>query len=256
MKFGRKPAIHTRRNFKSGLVIARHLDALGPPPPASNDWAAAVIAKSPYEGSWGMMGNDQVGDCTCADCGHQVMLHTANAGAIVTPTTADVEGIYKQISGWNGVVGDPSDTGCDENQVCAFMQSTGLLGQKADDYAAVDPQNGDHARWAVQLFGALRLGINVPQSFIDQFNAGTPIDDIGDTSNVGGHDVPIVKYDGQYFYIVTWGRLVPMTAKFLANAGYVEEAHAELYYDWIAAQGHAPSGFDLAALDSDLKSIA
>ena len=35
----------------------------------------------------------------------------------------------------------------------------------------------------------------------------------------------------------------------------VEEAHAELYFDWIKQGGLAPSGFDLPTLTSKLESI-
>ncbi|HEV2171560.1 MAG TPA: hypothetical protein VGR40_11460 [Candidatus Binatus sp.] len=201
-----------------------------------------------------MLGNDKVGDCTCADTGHQVMLHTANTGAIVVPSDTDVLGLYSAITGYDP--NDPStDQGANETTVVSYLKSTGFLGQKVDDAANVAPQQFEHVKWAVQIFGAVRLGVNLPQSFMDQFNAGQPFDDVGDTNIVGGHDVPIVKYDADYAYIVTWGKLCPMTWKFMRNSSYVEEAHAELWYDWVASQGTAPSGFDLSQLAADLKAI-
>lgn len=255
LMLGRKPAVHTLRSIRTAIVLNHHLTALGAPPAASNDYAAVVEGKT--GGDWTMMGNDQVGCCTCADPGHQIMLRTANVGtAMMVPSTQDVLDAYKAVSGWNGVVGDPSDQGADENAVCAYMKSIGILGQKSDDYGSVDPANLDHVRWCTQLFGACRLGINVPQSFIDQFNADQPIDDIGDQNIVGGHDVPVVRYDGQYFWIVTWGKLVPATIKFMANPAYIEEAHAELAFDWCNAQGIAPPGLDLAQLAADIAAVA
>lgn len=252
MKFGRKPAVHTLATLKRALVMARHLDSLGAPPTASNDYVSAVMSRSPT--GWGMMGNDSAGDCTCADCGHQVMLHTANAGHFIAPSTTEVLQLYSAITGYNP--DDPaSDQGANEVEVLQYLKDSGFLGQKVSAFGSVDPQNLNHVRWCNQIFGACRLGINVPQSFMDQFQAGQPISDVGDTNIVGGHDVPIVKYDPQYAYIVTWGKLWPVEWPFIENASYVEEVHAELWPDWLRSQGTAPSGLDMQQLAQDLAAV-
>jgi len=257
-KLGRLPARHTRRTMRSALAMARALDPLGPAPPVSNDYVAAVTA------AWGMLGNDRLGDCVPADTGHALMLRTANVSTIVVPTEANVVALYSAVTGFDPNAApdasgeNPTDQGTDEVTMCQYMMSTGWLGHRSAGTGAVDPANLDHVRWCVQLFGSCRLGVTLPQSASDQFDAGQPWDVAGNATIVGGHDVPIVKYDSSYFYVVTWGSLVPMTPAFLARyvANDQGEAHAELYPDWIRSQGLAPAGLDLATLEADLRAIA
>jgi hypothetical protein len=254
-KLGRKPARFTRRTFRSGIVMSRALDALGDPPAVSNDYVSAVTVP------WGTMLNDQLGDCVCADTGHALMLRTANAGGIIVPTDAEIEQLYEVVGGYdpsqaqpNG--DNPTDQGCDETSMCEYLQTTGFLGHKADAIGSVDPANLAHIEWCVQLFGTCRLGINLPQSALDQTDAGQPWDDIGDQNIVGGHDVPIVGYKGDTFLVVTWGQVQQVTRAFLANAAYIEEAHSELFFDWAQAQGSTPSGLSFDQLAADLKEIS
>jgi hypothetical protein len=257
-RLGRKPAKFTRQSFMRSHVLARHLAALGPLPTASPDWVSAVMKQSP--GGWGMMGNDEVGDCTCADCGHTEMLRTANTGAIWIPSTQDVLSLYSAITGYNP--NDPStDQGANELDVIQYLIQTGWNGRKLDGSANIDPSQLDHVKWAVCLFGACRLGVNLPQSAEDAFNAGQPWDVGDDEQPVGGHDVPIVKYDSNgIFWVVTWGKLQAVTQDFMLasfpdGTPYVEEAHAELAYDWVSSVGTAPSRFDLNQLITDLSEI-
>jgi hypothetical protein len=234
--------------MRSALATARALDALEAPPPASNDYPAAVTVP------WGMYLNDRLGCCVCADTAHAVMLRTANAGpAIVVPTDQAVLGLY-EVFGYNPA--DPStDQGCVEADMCRYLETTGFVGHKSDATGSIDPANLDHVRWAVQLAGTCRLGIVLQQYAMDQFDAGQPWDvsATGDQAVLGGHDVPVVKYDGQFFYVVTWGRLQPVTPQ--ALAAWTEEAHWELFADWIRGQGTAPPGLDLAALAADLQAL-
>lgn len=246
MKLGRKPARHSRRSMRSALVLARHLDALGTPPVASNDYVTAVAVP------WGMYLNDQIGDCVCADTAHALMLRTANTGTIVVPQDSDVEKLYEVVGGY--VPGKPdTDQGCNESDMCNFLQSTGFLGHKSAATGSIEPSDLDHVRWSVQLFGTCRLGVNVPQSAMDQTNAGQPWTISGNSTILGGHDVPVVDYDGEFFYVVTWGKLQDVTPEWMLK--YTEEAHAEVFPDWIKSQGMAPSGFDLHTLLTDLQAI-
>lgn len=249
LRLGRKPAKFTRRMMLGALVMAPMFDALGTPPVVANDYIGAVNVP------WGMMLNDQLGCCVCADTGHSLMLRTANQGGVVVPTDDDILKLYETVGHY-----DPSDSstdqGCVETDMLSYLTDTGFLGHKADATAGVNSTDLDHIRWTIQLFGDCRIGFNVPQSCMDQFNAGQPWDDVGDTNMIGGHDVPLVHYDGDFFYAVTWGQLQKVTPRFLQNQNYLEEAHAELFFDWVSAQGMAPSGFDLTDLASKLAALA
>ncbi len=246
--YGRRSPQHSARSFRSMLLMTQALQALGPAPPASNDYAAKV--KVP----WQMFGNDTIGDCVAADTAHTLMLRTANVGQIVVPTDSDVIALYSAVGGY--VPGDAStDQGCDEGDMCRYLVANGFLGHKADLVGNVDPSSLDYIRWCVQLFGSCRIGLNLPGYAEDQFDARQPWDvsQYGDQTTAG-HDVPIVGYRGGMFTVVTWGRAQEMTEAFFLK--YCEEAHAELYFDWIAKQGMAPSGFDLDALAARLREMA
>lgn len=257
LKLGRKKAHFSRRSLVTSHIMAEHLRALGPAPPASPDWLTAVAQKSP--GGWGMFGNDQYGDCVFADCAHQEILRTANAGTIWIPTVAQVLALYSACTGFTP--NDPNtDNGADEQSVIDYLTTTGWEGRKLDGHASLNPTNLEHLKWAICLFGASRLGVNLPQSAMDAFNNGQPWDAFTDAAPIGGHDVPLVKYAGGILFVVTWGKLQPVTpgflmAKYPDGTPYVEEAHAELALDWINAAGTAPSKLNLPALVADLQSV-
>jgi hypothetical protein len=210
-----------------------------------------------------------VGDCTIADSAHQEMLRTANVGTIWIPTVDQVLGLYAVIQGYTGNPADvnavaayleQNDNGADELTVIQYLTRTGWNGRKLDGHANLDPTQLDQLKWAVCLFGASRLGLNLPDSAMDQFNNGQPWDYVAGAQLDGGHDVPLVKYDASTYYVVTWGQLQPvtpafMTAKYSDGTPYVEEAHAELALDWMNAAGTTPSNLDLAQLVSDLSAI-
>jgi hypothetical protein len=106
------------------------------------------------------------------------------------------------------------------------------------------------------LFGTARLGLNIPAYAEDRFNAGLgwDLDPSGDQTIVGGHDVPLVHYDAKTPYCVTWGRRITVSWAFLA--AFLDEAHAEVYDDFLTAAGATPAGFGKAQLLADLRAVA
>jgi len=85
LKLGKLTARHDPR----ALLLASYVTAALPTPPASCDLSTKVGA------SWGMMDNDQVGDCTCAAAGHLLMEWTANAGKkMFAPTDKQIIAAY------------------------------------------------------------------------------------------------------------------------------------------------------------------
>jgi len=253
-KRGRRPAVHTLRTMRGALALHKAIAPLGAPPAVSTDYVAAVDKVT--GGNWRMDLNDQLGCCVCADSAHQVMLHTANAGAIVIPTNQDVLAMYEQVGGY--VEGDAStDTGCDETAACEWLQKTGLAGQKSAGNGMVDPAQLDHIRWTVQIFGACRLGIIVDQRMEQEFGSRQPWEQpaAANDPNAGGHDVPIVRYDAEYAYVVTWAGLQPVTWALVAQSTFLDEAHCEAWPDFVRAGGTAPSGFDLDGLLAALPQV-
>ena len=251
MKLGRQPAVHTKRTMRLALAFHRALATLGTAPTASDDYVSAVMKQSPQ--GWICWWNDSLGDCVCEDSGHELMLHSANAATIIIPAAQDILQLYEAVGGYNP--SDPStDQGCDETSMEQYLMSTGLCGQKSVATGPVDPTNMDHLKWAVQVFGACRLGIAVTDQMMADFNAGNPW--VTFSGNVeGGHDVPIVKYDSSYAYVVTWGKLQPVAWSLVANTNFLEEAHLSVWPDFISAGGTTPAGFNLQQMVDDAQAV-
>jgi hypothetical protein len=251
-KRGRRPAVHTQCTMRSAIALFKALATLGPAPAVSADYITAVTRQAPN--GWGMYLNDQLGDCVCADSCHTLMLRTANAGTIVIPTDQDALSLYEAVGGY--VQGQPStDTGCDETSMCQYLESTGLCGQKSVGTGMLDPTNLDHLKWTVQIFGACRLGIIVDGDMEQLFASKQPWEQpaAANDPSAGGHDVPIVGYDAEYAYVVTWGGIQPVAWSLVANSAFLDEAHCEVWPDFIGATGTTPGGFDLATLMDDLQ---
>lgn len=274
LKYGRKPARFTYASTQRGRIIADHFKDLGPAPVSSPDWVTAVTHGNPT--GWGMDSNDTYGDCVIADCVHQEMLRTANVGGIWVPTALQYLALYAYFQGMaidpNGTLTSADltkitsylsnyDNGCDELTVINYLTQTGWLGHKLSGHANLNPLNLDQIKWSVCIFGASRLGVNLPDSAMNQFESGKPWDYVANASLDGGHDVPVVKYDADgIFWVVTWGKLQPVTPAFMKGkyadgTPYVEEAHAELALDWINSMGTSPSKFNLQELLDKLNDV-
>ena len=251
MKFGRKPAVHNRRTMRLAIAFHRALASLGTAPTVSDDYISAVMKQSPQ--GWICWLNNSLGDCVAEDSGHELMLHSANASTIVIPSTQDILALYEAVGGYNP--SDPStDQGCDETSMEQYMMQAGLCGQKSVATGPVDPSNMDHLRWAVQIFGACRLGIAVTDQMMNDFNAGNAWETFsGDVE--GGHDVPIVKYDAAFAYVVTWGKLQPVAWSLVANSNFLQEAHLSVWPDFTNAGGTTPAGFKLADMIADAQAV-
>ena len=244
-KLGRLPPRHTLRTTRGALAFAKAYAPLGKPPVVSSDYAAAVTRQT--GGNWGMDGNAEEGDCTIADSAHQIMLHTANAGSMITPTSAECSSLYFRLTGG-------PDSGLSETVVCDAMQSIGLVGQKSAGSGMLDPANLDHIRWTVQIFGACRLGIFVNDRMQREFESGQPWTRAATPGDSGycGHDVPIVRYDAEYAYVVTWAKIQPVAWSLVGQSAFLEEAHAEVWPDFCRVGGTAPSRFNLDGLLTEL----
>lgn len=219
MKFGRLPARHNIRTMRGALVMARHLDLLGPPPASGHDYITQV--ENAVGTNWQMFGNDNVGDCVVADTGHEVMLMTANTSGIVVGTTQDAENYYfAETSG--------QDSGLDETSDCQLLVKQGITfgGQLFKPLATgmIDPANTAHVQWCCQLFGGVKLGLNWTQQMMDQFNAGQQITPDPNGTVLGGHDV--YGLWREQFWIITWGKRCSVSSNFFAGC---EEAHALLW---------------------------
>lgn len=242
MKFG-----YVKKNDNAKLKLHSYMGPALPPPPVAVDWSLAISE------DLGTMGNDQVGDCTCADVGHVVMLLTAMGAGIVVPTTDEVLTLYSAATGY--VKGDPStDQGASLTEIAKYVQANGLtvggVPHKIHAYLDVDHTKVEQIKQAIYLFKHCAVGFSVPPTAEADFSAGRIWSNYSGQP-VGGHDVPLVAYDAEGAWCFTWGGFQKGTWEFWLNT--VDEAQARIYDD-VAGQGW-DEGFDMAKLEADLTAL-
>jgi hypothetical protein len=247
LKFGKKPATYDSRDFK----FKHYRRGVLPSHPAQFGHEDLIAADT-----WGMLGNDAVGDCVFAGADHETILWTNEAGNPATFEAVNAIADYSAVTGYESDKPE-TDRGTDVREALRYRQLTGLIDtagtrHKIGAYLALEPGNIEDLLEALYLFSAVGIGLEVPESAISQFNAGHPwIVVHGKPQIVGGHYVPLVADRGN-LVCVTWGRLQQMTLQFYKR--YCDEAWAILSPEMLKG-GFSLEGFDLAQLQVDLSAL-
>ena len=246
MKLGRKPSPYSPRLFK----LAKYLQTL-PPLPTSRQWSAKATAP------WGVMLNDSLGDCTCAGAGHAIQTWSANAGIELTVQDADILAAYEAVGGYKP--GQPAtDNGCCMTDVLKYWRTTGIGDHRIGAYVSVNPKCLSHVQAALDLFGGLYVGANLPVSAQNQDVWDATADTPGDAGSWGGHCI-FVPDMAQFctpqanLTCITWGELKNLTVAWWS--AYVEECYAIVSQDFLN-QGVSPDGLNLALLQQDLAQVS
>jgi hypothetical protein len=250
MKFGLKPFAPDPRD----LQFAKYRTPTPLPP------HPVLFGHEDLITDWGILGNDQYGDCAFAGPDHEEMLWTAMGGAPVSFTLENVLSDYAAVTGFDPATG-ANDNGADMHDVATYRQKTGMIDStgarhKIGAYVFIDPRNYDQFLEAIWLFGCVGMGIKVPQSALDQFHAGegwsvVPRWHWGGRQIVGGHYICAVANRTSPM-IVTWGKAIPMTSDFYQT--YCDVCVAYVSPEMLTA-GKSPEGFDLATLQNDLSEL-
>lgn len=249
MKYGKKPATHDTRD----LLFAQYRDhsvAIHVP---------RTFGHQKLIGNWGMLGNDQYGDCVFAGADHEVMLWNAASGhAIPTFTSTNALTDYGAVTGFSQT--DPnSDQGTNVRDALNYRRKTGTVDgngtrHKIGAYLAIEPSNITEVLQAAWLFSAVGIGFQCPDYLLDEFNAGKPWTiRPGKHSIEGGHYVPVVGAVGNYLFVVTWGKVQKMSFSFFEK--YCDEAYAILSEEYLNSQGESPEGFSYVQLINDLHAL-
>jgi hypothetical protein len=204
---------------------------------------------------WGMYGNDVMGDCTVAAKAHTIMLMTAHTGKMVTPDPAAVMQAYIDLTGYDPATG-ANDTGCAMTDVLQYWQQKGIAGHKIIGWAQIDHTNIEQVKLAMYLFGVVDIGVQFPNSAMQQFNSGKAWRVLPDDGGIaGGHDVPLFGYGAAGASCVTWAKRQEMVWGWFK--AYCDEAYCPISPDWIdKATSEAPNMLDMSALTADLKVLA
>jgi hypothetical protein len=243
MKLGRN--IPHSPEAKPRLILDNYLMASSAP--ATVDFASQVV-------DWPMYGNDQIGDCTAACAGHQIQAWTRYTGTEVDIPEPDIIQLYSAVSGYDPATG-ANDNGAVIQDVLTYWRKSGVpvAGHKILAFAQL--KDLSQVKQALWLFGSVYLGVNVPQSALDQFNNDQPWTVVQNSPIEGGHAIPL-QYagDGNLPYqVVTWGKLQGMDQHWFD--AYVEEAWIVITDDWLNKNGNTPEGFNLQQLGADLANL-
>lgn len=253
LRLGKQPATDDPRDLR----FARYVDASKlPTPPAQFGHESLFPAKG-----WGMLGNDEWGDCAWAGPAHETMLLTKEADDPAHFTTKDVLGDYSAGTGFDPSAGspgqNPTDKGSNVREVLGYRRSTGIVDahgkrHKIGAFVKLDKSNLEHVFQALYLFQVVGIGLAFPEFAMEQFNRGEPWDVIPNAPRPeGGHYVCCVG-KRQNIDIVTWGALQQMTQAFFET--YCDEAWTYISTEDLAG-GHDLEGFDLEQLQADLKAL-
>jgi hypothetical protein len=252
LKFGRK-APHPSWTHPR-LVVDNYIDfgTVLPTPTPQVDRQSKVP-------SWPMYLNDQIGDCTEACKAHIIEAWSAyGLGTEIEVSDNQVLKWYERDGGY--VPGDPStDNGCVIQDVLSNWQKDDSAVCPITEFAELKNFYYAHnLKEALYLFGTVYLGINVPQSAMDQFNAGEPWTYVGDNNIIGGHAIPLQEVYApgvnDMYTVITWGQKQRMSRSFVWN--YVEEAWVMISPDWFNSSGVDTDGFNLAQLQADFAQVA
>lgn len=238
---GRQPADPTKPKLR-----LRRSAVDRPTPPPSCDWLSEVS-------EWGMLANDEVGDCTMAGAAHTAMAvdHYGQGRSLVI-TDREVLDAYTAISGYNPA--DPNtDVGATLQDALDYWRKTGVAGNQIVAAAQLDAHDLDLVRACIATFGSVYTGMWITEAAMAQFGQGAAWTATGRSRSLGGHCVPLGAYDDGGFYAVSWGKIQPMSTEFYLK--YFDEVWVPIDLDWLQAAGTSPAGMDIATLNSDFEAL-
>ncbi len=247
MKYGRLPAV-----FPGGLRTLDYYCA-GPLPKAPASLAVPTPPSSVNDGTpWGMLGNDQYGDCGVAGLEHGFeCAASATKETEAFPSRGGAVSYYMTYT-------DGQDSGVVLSQYLAYVRQHGYFGHTVDAYAPVAVHDVPTLQTATWLYGFSYTGITV-YAGMEQAAQSTPDPCwVWDSSTltggvVGGHCIPVVAYDDNYLYALTWGNVVAIA--YPTWHQIADEAWGVITGELVARQGDG-RGISIDALRADLEGLA
>jgi hypothetical protein len=252
LRLGKQPATHDDRD----LLFTKYVDT-SQIPPAPAEFGHETLF--PPKG-WGMLGNDEWGDCAWAGPAHETMLLSTEGDHPAAFTTEGVLSDYAAGTGFNPNAGppgkNPTDKGSNVRDVLQYRRKTGIVDSqqarhKIGAFVKLEPKSLAQIYQAMYLFQTVGIGIEFPGSAMEQFNAGKPWSVVEGATIEGGHYVCCVA-KRQNIDVVTWGALQQMTVEFFEK--YCDEAWVYVSTEDLQKETD-PDGFKLGQLKEDLAGL-
>jgi len=252
LKLGKLPATEDHRDIKYTALLEAQTAPL-PQYPKTRPFGHGLAFTN-----WGMLANDQLGDCVAAWMCHATMLWTKLGDpATATFTDADAIKVYSQVAGY--VPGDPStDQGTDMRVAMGSWRNTGIKDSSGKThrigaYLSVPAKDTNALLEAAYLFGCVAIGFEFPDYAMDQFNQGQKWDVEPGGQIEGGHCVGITgRISTDNMGCITWGARQGMTPAFYEK--YNDETWVAVSADELKA-GKNERGLDLTTLTAALHSL-
>lgn len=217
-------------------------------------YAAGALPKAPASvavpsvADWGMLGNDQYGDCGVAGLEHGYEAAAADTAEHESfPSDQQCVDYYMAYTGGQ-------DDGVVLADFLAYVRQNGYYGHTVQAYAPVTVNDVPTLQFAIDAYDFVYSGITVSQAMMDAFDAGKPWTlDVVQDEPIGGHCVPLVGYSSDFLTAITWGK--PQQIAYSAWHRIAEEAYAVIVGEVVTAgaDGH---GISLPALEADLNRLA
>ncbi len=195
--------------------------------------------------NWGVLGNDQYGDCTYAGLAHLLMAW--NSEVKEHDPVPDAETVVKDY-----LVKSPNDQGLAEADVLSDFRTEGIFGSKCLAYVQAT-QTIKALQQVIAFYGGAYMGVALPESAQQQFVPGRPSlwTPVPNSPIEGGHCIVAVGYNPHAVQVVTWGQIVDVTYPWIMD--YMDEVWAVIPHEFQEA-GHGPS-LDIKALVADLDAL-
>lgn len=258
-KLGRKRTLHHK--LKNALWVSDYLTDELPPEPASADYISKTVGVTDQ---WGMLANDQVGDCVVAAALHTEMVWVRNAGGVFAPTDEQALALYEQpdLGGFNP--DDPdTDSGVDPVDMLDYWKANGIAGRPPiGGYVLCNPQRIDQVKQTINIFEAAMIGLGLPavaQRWTDPLKRwdlpdGQELSGDWAPYSWGGHEIIGARFNPQGVDFASWGETWGMTwAFFLA---YCDQIAACASQDQLDGTGKCPIGIDWPTLSKDLAAVS
>jgi hypothetical protein len=176
-------------------------------------------------GTWGMLGNDSVGDCVPAAIMHCLQQISTYAGKPLNPSDDEAIALYSAVTGYN-----PDDPASDQGTyvmgpggAMEWWHTHGVTcgGKqcKLESYLQITRINPTEWRQAIAIFGGILVGLSLPANVLASGlppflwnNPGGPVD--------GGHEVWVngfttTSHGYRTYDTVSWGGRYRLTEDFL-----------------------------------------